>query len=981
MNWSQIKLQITGLVCFGVLLVGCFEDVLFRGEQFAYRDAGHYYYPLYLQVQQQWETGHVPLWESGENGGMPLLGNPTAAVLYPGKLAYALLPYPSAAIAYVVSHVCLAALGAYLLSRSLAIGRSGSTIAGFSYAFGAPVLFLHSNVIYLIGAAWMPFGLRAADSWVRKGSFWGVIQLGVVLAMTTLGGDAEAAYLTGGVALAYAIGHGWADLRQDVSNARLGRLLAVIALVWILVVMFSAWWSPELSTWRAPGRYVRAGIWIGLMSLLVVLAVRRISYSWLPRIVVHRVVGVVFAGVLALLVAGVQVVPTLEVSGISVRNATEAPFDPFAFSIEPGRLLELFWPNVTGESMPENRHWVRALNPAHGQEFWTPSIYLGGGAILLALSVFTGGGPAPGRLWMGMVAVVALVGSLGSYGGPLWLLRQISILDLPLGWDDGPDAVGQSSSIEDSFGSLYWMMMSSLPGFEAFRYPAKLMVPAALAISVLAGMGWEQLIRGKHRPLARVAIGAIVCGTAALIVSSVFRSTWIEHWDRSANVLATLAGPLDAMGAFDDLRVGLVHGVAVCCFALGLATWARRYPIFARHAALLGVTFDLLLANAGLVWTVPQSLLDRAPAVWRRIQEAEREQPSDGPFRVHRMPVWYPEAFFRNRSPNRLAEIVSWERDTLQPSHGLSSGLEYVFSPGLLEPIEFVWFFRPSLRNLDSSKAIELGMPNGRPVLYYPRRSADIWNARYFVLPANPGDWLDQSRGIASFLDRSTRLAPDVDALRLEGGEAEVTHWRTDRDWQLLRNEATYPRAWVVHDARLVDPVSRSDTDSLAREMQRLLFQNDRIWNDPMRPVINLRTTALIESRDPNAVKGYLSTGGVSNPEQVRVVSHEPGRVELIAELERPGLVILADVYFPGWRLRIDGERAPILRANRMMRGAAVDAGRHRLVYTYEPWSVQLGWIATLAGLLLTGALSCWTWMRPPKLDKILGSPAESVGA
>ena len=36
------------------------------------------------------------------NAGMPLLGNPTAAVLYPGKLVFAILPDAWAARIYVV---------------------------------------------------------------------------------------------------------------------------------------------------------------------------------------------------------------------------------------------------------------------------------------------------------------------------------------------------------------------------------------------------------------------------------------------------------------------------------------------------------------------------------------------------------------------------------------------------------------------------------------------------------------------------------------------------------------------------------------------------------------------------------------------------------------------------------------------------------------------------------------------------------------
>jgi hypothetical protein len=73
------------IVSLAALTLSCHGGALLRGEQFGYRDATHYYYPLYQKVQQEWSAGRWPLWEPEENGGMPLLGNPTAAVLYPGK--------------------------------------------------------------------------------------------------------------------------------------------------------------------------------------------------------------------------------------------------------------------------------------------------------------------------------------------------------------------------------------------------------------------------------------------------------------------------------------------------------------------------------------------------------------------------------------------------------------------------------------------------------------------------------------------------------------------------------------------------------------------------------------------------------------------------------------------------------------------------------------------------------------------------------
>ena len=68
------------LACFATLFLIGYAPVLFADRQFGYRDAAHYYYPLHQRVQEEWNAGRWPLWEREENAGMPLLGNPTAAV-------------------------------------------------------------------------------------------------------------------------------------------------------------------------------------------------------------------------------------------------------------------------------------------------------------------------------------------------------------------------------------------------------------------------------------------------------------------------------------------------------------------------------------------------------------------------------------------------------------------------------------------------------------------------------------------------------------------------------------------------------------------------------------------------------------------------------------------------------------------------------------------------------------------------------------
>ncbi len=124
------------LACFATLFLFCYAPVLFGDRQFGYRDAAQYYYPLYQRVQEEWNAGRWPLWEREENAGMPLLGNPTAAVFYPGKLVFAIMPYAWGARVYIVAHTALAFVAMLVLMRSWQTSWVGSALSALSYAFG-----------------------------------------------------------------------------------------------------------------------------------------------------------------------------------------------------------------------------------------------------------------------------------------------------------------------------------------------------------------------------------------------------------------------------------------------------------------------------------------------------------------------------------------------------------------------------------------------------------------------------------------------------------------------------------------------------------------------------------------------------------------------------------------------------------------------------------------------------------------------------
>src|SRR5581483_4191870 len=95
----------------------------------------------------------------------------------------------------------------------------------------------------------------------------------------------------------------------------------------------------------------------------------------------------------------------------------------------------------------------------------------------------------------------------------------------------------------------------------------------------------------------------------------------------------------------------------------------------------------------------------------------------------------------------------------------------------------------------------------GEKIVVYPRRGFDLWNTRYFILPAFAGDWKDPDRGYAAFLPNAEVVYPLPSVYDGPGGAERREQWTKNKDYQILRNLNEYPRAWVVHSARFLNPI------------------------------------------------------------------------------------------------------------------------------------------------------------------------------
>jgi hypothetical protein len=82
------------------------------------------------------------------------------------------------------------------------------------------------------------------------------------------------------------------------------------------------------------------------------------------------------------------------------------------------------------------------------------------------------------------------------------------------------------------------------------------------------------------------------------------------------------------------------------------------------------------------------------------------------------------------------------------------------------------------------------------------------------------------------------------------------------------------------------------------------------------------------------------SLSAESSPGIAKIVSAAPGRVEVVTTSASRGLLVLHDLYYPGWVAEIDGKPTPILRAEVLFRALEVPAGTHHITFRFVPFSL-----------------------------------------
>jgi len=194
--------------------------------------------------------------------------------------------------------------------------------------------------------------------------------------------------------------------------------------------------------------------------------------------------------------------------------------------------------------------------------------------------------------------------------------------------------------------------------------------------------------------------------------------------------------------------------------------------------------------------------------------------------------------------------------------------------------------------------------------------------------------YLHESLGLAAPLEVNTFPSPEIfDYGPFPYPSASIVLGYDRAASRLVLNPDPGPRAYVAHTVEVV----RDLHEAVARlrggqdKGHATLLAAIDGWQPP--------TTALPGAR-------------------AEVVRFAPERVTVDVDSPQPGLLVVAEAWYPGWRATVNSAPAPCVAANAWMRAVPVPAGRSRVVLSFRSRYLALGAAVSLGTLALLLAVA-----------------------
>ncbi|MPZ14025.1 MAG: YfhO family protein [Chloroflexi bacterium] len=938
-------------------------------------DVETFYFPILVATSEALAQGRLVLWTPSMFAGYPLFADGEAGMLYPIHLL--LLPWlaPEASLVVLrIIHSVLASAFMYVLLRTLGMGRTGSIAGGMTYAYCGFVAgqIVHTNVYQAL--VWLPLQLALVERAFRStggerwrfavfaGSAVGVQSLAVHMQVTMMSGATVAAF-----------------------------------------VVYRVLVGAERGEHRAEGLAARRGSRI------------RLVFSLLRRCAVGAgILGI--AGAVGIGLSAVQLLPLYELGQENWRSRGLAPALAATNSIWPGDVVTLLLPRIYDTA--HGGYWglgikwettvyvgvlplVLALvglvvGCGYHRFFFG---LLAGGSLAVAMGPY-----APVDLWRALHELPGfeVLRSPGRFSLP-FSLAMAGLAGYGVDWlsrRSRPDirkatptvalgtllVIGLAYGLERADDEVLRLSLNSPALFT--RYLDLPDIPTSVDGAPLTA---ERIGRLAAEGLS-VTNPATAWQIALMLASTLALATWFlgRRFHGAASVvtvglifvdLSVVGLTFHPLGRIADLRpeippLLLPTGDEVFRIYTDPSTdstekklgWAEPNRLLVagldeangyssiqpnRHIDYIGATeytgeqmFDLLNARYVVRRNTPESLIDHGSTGF------DPEQPlfsgksgtpgAGGTLLPDGRPVRADEVrvIARLWDAMNLPDETPVARISLEAPDGTTHTLELLAG-----------------RDVSDARLDVPGAPaakHDRAPVAFTYESTDFGGGR-------PGEHL-------SFAALSTEAPMTVSRVTIEttaptGGleiygvaltdseTKEVTQARDKREYRLVyqdakvriyRNRDALPRAFLVGTGTIV-PAGR----------QALTL----ISEGPFDP----QTTALLEDpiptgvHIPRSVEGTRFADATDAPGSVHVTSYDGERVVIDVAAERDAILVLTDRYSPGWVARIDGQGAPVLRADYLFRGVVVPAGRHTVTFTYEPVSVKVGAVMTIAAACVIG--------------------------
>lgn len=159
------------------------------------------------------------------------------------------------------------------------------------------------------------------------------------------------------------------------------------------------------------------------------------------------------------------------------------------------------------------------------------------------------------------------------------------------------------------------------------------------------------------------------------------------------------------------------------------------------------------------------------------------------------------------------------------------------------------------------------------------------------------------------------------------------------KEIRVYENLICLPRAFFVPKARIV-----KDRENILNMLSSPKF-------DPKEEVIieeeirNPKSEIQNKSQIPNKSE-------VQNPKS-KIIDYQPNKVTINTSCPNDGFLFLSDTYYPGWQAYIDGKLTKVYRANFLFRAIVLPQGDHQVEFVYSPLSFKIGLLGTLITIII----------------------------